>query len=66
MKGATDLLDADKLASKVSIHAPVKGATYKHKLTTIDYMVSIHAPVKGATGYSNHFSQSNKFQFTHL
>jgi len=36
---------------RVSIHAPVKGATFKihEKKGDLSY-VSIHAPVKGATG----------------
>ena len=33
----------------VSIHAPVKGATYTLGTIDIDFSVSIHAPVKGAT-----------------
>jgi hypothetical protein len=34
----------------VSIHAPVKGATYPHRKERPHGNVSIHAPVKGATG----------------
>ena len=34
----------------VSIHAPVKGATYAYHETKKELDVSIHAPVKGATG----------------
>ena len=33
----------------VSIHAPVKGATFYSAKTGRSYKVSIHAPVKGAT-----------------
>ena len=34
---------------KVSIHAPVRGATYAGACGDYDYAVSIHAPVRGAT-----------------
>ena len=33
----------------VSIHAPVKGATFKISKGLGKHLVSIHAPVKGAT-----------------
>ena len=33
----------------VSIHAPVKGATYELRKPVAELKVSIHAPVKGAT-----------------
>ena len=33
----------------ISIHAPVKGATYRIYVTTVSENISIHAPVKGAT-----------------
>ena len=33
----------------VSIHAPVKGATFVRPAATAGVDVSIHAPVKGAT-----------------
>jgi len=35
--------------AKVSIHAPVKGATGAVRLPVLKPLVSIHAPVKGAT-----------------
>ena len=37
------------VAPKVSIHAPVKGATGMYKGENVTREVSIHAPVKGAT-----------------
>ena len=33
----------------ISIHAPVKGATYAARLMSGNHLISIHAPVKGAT-----------------
>ena len=33
----------------VSIHAPVKGATFQTRISGSYHVVSIHAPVKGAT-----------------
>ena len=33
----------------VSIHAPIQGATYKIKFTSMSVIVSIHAPIQGAT-----------------
>jgi len=50
VKGATLfdwLLDYELV--DISIHAPVKGATYCTKYTYAKYVISIHAPVKGAT-----------------
>jgi len=35
--------------SRVSIHAPVKGATSESYIMTVDMHVSIHAPAWGAT-----------------
>ena len=35
---------------QISIHAPVKGATYMPSLVDMQWQISIHAPVKGATG----------------
>ena len=35
---------------RISIHAPVKGATLDGHLLRLDRRISIHAPVKGATG----------------
>ena len=40
---------------RVSIHAPVKGATVAADLLLADDAVSIHAPVKGATLNSSQF-----------
>ena len=34
---------------KISIHAPVRGATKYNIKTFIDINISIHAPVRGAT-----------------
>ena len=34
----------------ISIHAPVKGATYFGEPSDFERLISIHAPVKGATG----------------
>ena len=34
---------------KISIHAPVKGATDDGVVGVPDVLISIHAPVKGAT-----------------
>ena len=40
----------EKSFIRISIHAPVKGATGSHMLThEITGDISIHAPVKGAT-----------------
>ena len=33
----------------VSIHAPLKGATFAKLASAIAFVVSIHAPLKGAT-----------------
>ncbi len=43
--------------STVSIHAPLKGATFAKLASAIAFVVSIHAPLKGATfsqGYTSH------------
>ena len=38
------------MTREISIHAPVKGATYlRDKKGTVTDKISIHAPVKGAT-----------------
>ena len=39
----------DKNVTFVSIHAPVRGATYGGKRIIFNSVVSIHAPVRGAT-----------------
>jgi len=50
---------------KVSIHAPVRGATQGNIHGRISYHVSIHAPVRGATFLSHPDpSTFTKFQFT--
>ena len=49
MKGATDQRVLQDVLKQVSIHAPVKGATFHWFLTRRGTDVSIHAPVKGAT-----------------
>src|SRR5690606_27555383 len=38
-----------RLALRVSIHAPVRGATVKASILELRDLVSIHAPVRGAT-----------------
>ena len=40
---------AYELGKRISIHAPVKGATVRQELVYIRTVISIHAPVKGAT-----------------
>ena len=51
----------------ISIHAPVKGATFQ--LSTNDALISrisIHAPVKGATDdFHVYYSWDGEFQSTH-
>jgi len=43
----------DKVLKRgVSIHAPVKGATFHCSVYATVSVVSIHAPVKGATTYT--------------
>ena len=50
MKGATWLWKPEGCGdAKVSIHAPVKGATFLVEKFYVWKDVSIHAPVKGAT-----------------
>ena len=49
MKGATKDYDDMGLTAKISIHAPVKGATGDTLTTLREMEISIHAPVKGAT-----------------
>ena len=50
MKGATQYDMYHRIHTAISIHAPVKGATWS-AVTNADiaYYISIHAPVKGAT-----------------
>ena len=49
MKGATVANPPVAVISDISIHAPVKGATYKCSVEHLFVEISIHAPVKGAT-----------------
>ena len=49
---------------KVSIHAPVKGATFEPRLVALTLVVSIHAPVKGATPGARNKGDNMKFQST--
>ena len=38
------------MSAVISIHAPMKGATYfDSKKSVVDMLISIHAPMKGAT-----------------
>ena len=48
-EGSDDEYKLTRLQVEVSIHAPVKGATYSKQLANYKKDVSIHAPVKGAT-----------------
>ena len=48
----------------VSIHAPVKGATYTILNPIPKTCVSIHAPVKGATNVDNLAVKTDEFQST--
>ena len=49
----------------VSIHAPVRGATFESDQLIIDHaMVSIHAPVRGATDPPYMQYAVTMFQFT--
>ena len=52
---------------KISIHAPVKGATHDPGTFVIFQVISIHAPVKGATRppRTQMSLRGNKFQSTH-
>ena len=53
---------ADEL--RISIHAPVKGATRQEALTILNYWkISIHAPVKGATRY-DYYAMFNFFDIS--
>ena len=51
MKGATSDSAIKVLDEYISIHAPVKGATYGGYQLRVTERISIHAPVKGATTY---------------
>ena len=49
---------------RVSIHAPVKGATRTRARSEVGKPVSIHAPVKGATTQQGKDINYEAFQFT--
>ena len=48
-EGSDWMRAARGLRARISIHAPVKGATNSLALFSSDFEISIHAPVKGAT-----------------
>ena len=52
------------MASLISIHAPVKGATSINYALPGIGKISIHAPVKGATYGTNVHGERKKFQST--
>ena len=50
----------------ISIHAPMKGATFSYLIGWNDVIISIHAPMKGATQYGDLTQQiESVFQSTH-
>ena len=51
-------------AERVSIHAPARGATIIHVLSSIILTVSIHAPARGATGLNQTDLANALFQST--
>ena len=56
---------AEKISSKISIHAPAKGATERMIESEIENDISIHAPAKGATfGEVSKPHRLNRFQST--
>ena len=48
-EGSDKTIEAHSREKRISIHAPVKGATRKARLLLLHHFISIHAPVKGAT-----------------
>ena len=52
------------LTDKISIHAPVKGATYYSQRHFCRRLISIHAPAKGATHGTRARQRSHGFQST--
>ena len=48
-EGRDNIEPGVKLPKRISIHAPVKGATFHKYLRQVFFFISIHAPVKGAT-----------------
>ena len=52
------------ILSKISIHAPAKGATELSKAIFVPSTISIHAPAKGATWMINGSGLSRTFQST--
>ena len=54
MKGATGaLVTYQRKDSSISIHAPMKGATYIFAVRFDVDFISIHAPMKGATNMAS-------------
>ncbi len=50
--------------TKISIHAPAKGATLYHISSKFVLCISIHAPAKGATSFDAALASSMVFQST--
>ena len=63
-RGARPTFDSDVRASKVSIHAPARGATLSRLSFMRLTMVSIHAPARGATTMMGDVDAIKLFQFT--
>ena len=55
-----------KKDSKISIHAPARGATALISALTTPTGISIHAPARGATKYLTSKKYQGEFQFTPL
>ena len=55
-KGCDPAVDCRYINTEVSIHAPVKDATYNKLSALAKLNVSIHAPVKDATQSSSRFT----------
>ena len=52
------------MRKRISIHAPVKGATLADPELVPEHPISIHAPVKGATYMQQIKAEDAKFQST--
>ena len=52
--------------TKISIHAPPRGATYLTAAACLALSISIHVPPRGATEEIEEAKQDMKFQFTPL
>ena len=50
--------------SKISIHAPTRGATIASVHTCVQALISIHAPTRGATCETCNYCHNNRFQST--